>query len=117
MIAITKNILEDVYSIPKEEEKNLENGGYLGVSKSCLYKLTPKEVLTSDEAAEYLGISKSCLYKLTMGRKIPHYKSQGGKLCYFDRQEIIAWMKANRVATQEELEAKAMEIAKKGGKR
>ena len=73
-----------------------------------------KEVLTSEEAAAYLGITKSALYKLTMGRKIPFYKS--AKLCYFDRQEIIEWMKAHRVATQEELEAKAMEIAKKGGK-
>ena len=60
---------------------------------------SPKEVLTSDEAAAYLGISKSALYKLTMGRKIPFYKS--AKLCYFDRQEIIDWMKSNRVATQE----------------
>ena len=77
---------------------------------------SPKEVLTSDEAAAYLGISKSALYKLTMRRKIPCYKS--AKLCYFDRQEIIDWMKANRVATQEELDAKAREIVKKkGGKR
>ena len=78
---------------------------------------SPKEVLTSDEAAAYLGVSKSCIYKLTMGRKIPHYKSEGGKLCYFDRKEIINWMKAHRVATQEELDAKAREIVKKGGKR
>lgn len=77
---------------------------------------SPKEVLTTDEAAKYLGISKSALYKLTMGRKIPFYKS--AKLCYFDRQEIIDWMKSNRVATQEELDAKAKEIIKKkGGKR
>ena len=78
---------------------------------------SPKEVLTSDEAAAYLGVSKSCIYKLTMGRKIPHYKSEGGKVCYFDRQEIINWMKANRVATQEELAAKAKEIVKKGGRK
>ena len=78
---------------------------------------SPKEVLTSDEAAAYLGVSKSCIYKLTMGRKIPHYKSEGGKLCYFDRQEIINWMKAHRVATQEELQAQAKEILKKKGGR
>ena len=78
---------------------------------------SPKEVLTSDEAAAYLGVSKSCIYKLTMGRKIHHYKSEGGKLCYFDRQEIINWMKAHRIATQEELDAKAREIVKKGGKK
>ncbi len=75
-----------------------------------------KEVLTSDEAAAYLGITKSALYKLTMYRRIPFYKS--AKLCYFDRGELIAWMKANRVATQEELDEKAREIAKKkGGKK
>ena len=75
-----------------------------------------KEVLTSEEAAAYLGITKSALYKLTMGRKIPFYKS--AKLCYFDRGELIAWMKANRVATKEELDAKAMEIVtKKGGRK
>ena len=78
---------------------------------------TTKEVLTSDEAAAYLGVSKSCIYKLTMGRKIPHYKSEGGKLCYFDRAELIDWMKAHRVATQEELQAQAKQIVKKGGKR
>ena len=78
---------------------------------------SPKEVLTSDEAAAYLGVSKSCIYKLTMGRKIPHYKSEGGKLCYFDRQEIINWMKAHRVATQEELQAQAKQIVKKGGRK
>ena len=76
---------------------------------------SPKEVLTSDEAAAYLGISKSALYKLTMGRKIPFYKS--AKLCYFDRAELIDWMKAHRVATQEELQAQAKQIVKKGGKR
>ena len=75
-----------------------------------------KEVLTSDEAAAYLGITKSALYKLTMGRKIPFYKS--AKLCYFDRAELIEWMKAHRVATQEELQAQAMDIVnKKGGRK
>ena len=75
-----------------------------------------KDVLTTDEAAAYLGITKSALYKLTMGRKIPFYKS--AKLCYFDRQEIIAWMKSHRVATKEELDEKAREIiVKKGGRK
>lgn len=78
---------------------------------------SPKEVLTSDEAAAYLGISKSCLYKLTMGRKIPFYKSEGGKLCYFDRGELIEWMKAHRVKTDAELEADAKVIVKKKGGR
>ena len=75
-----------------------------------------KEVLTSDEAAKYLGISKSYLYKLTMQQKIPHYKPMG-KMCYFNRQELEAWLQANRIATAEEIEQKAQAYClKKGGK-
>ena len=78
---------------------------------------TTKEVLTSDEAAKYLGISKSYLYKLTMQQKIPHYKPMG-KMCYFNRQELEAWLQANRIATAEEIEQKAQAycLQKKGGK-
>ena len=57
-----------------------------------------KEVLTSDEAAQYTGISKSYLYKLTMLQKIPHYKPMG-KMCYFNRLELEAWLQSNKVET------------------
>ena len=76
-----------------------------------------KEVLTSDEAAKYLGVSKSCLYKWTMTRQIPHYKSPTGKICFFNRQEVEAWMQSNRVATDAELERQAQKLSKKGGKK
>ena len=79
--------------------------------------LAGKEVLTTQEVAEYLGVSKSCVYKWTMSRAIPHYKSPTGKLCYFNRKEIEAWMQSNRVATDDELEQQAQTIARKGGKR
>lgn len=78
---------------------------------------TQKEVLTSDEAARYLGVSKSCLYKWTMSRQIPHYKSPTGKMCFFNRKEIEAWMQSQRVATNDELEQQAQTIARKGGKK
>lgn len=78
---------------------------------------TTKAVLTSEEAARYMGISKSCLYKWTMSRQIPHYKSPTGKLCFFNRAEVEAWMQSNRVATDDELETKAQAMAMKGGKR
>lgn len=78
---------------------------------------TQKEVLTSDEAARYLGISKSSLYKMTMTRQIPHYKSMGGRLCYFNRREIENWMQSIKVATDDELEQQAQRIVRKGGKR
>lgn len=76
-----------------------------------------KEVLTSEEAARYLGVSKSCLYKWTMSRQIPHYKSPTGKLCFFNRAEVEAWMQSTRVATDEELEQQAQKLNKKGGKK
>ena len=74
---------------------------------------TTKEVLTSDEAARYLGVSKSCLYKWTCARQIPHFKSPTGKMCFFNRKEIEAWMQSQRVATSDELEVQAEAFEKK----
>lgn len=76
-----------------------------------------KEVLTTDEAAKYLGVSLSCLYKWTMSRAIPHYKSPTGKMCFFNRKEIEAWMQSCKVATNEEMEQQAQQLSRKGGKR
>ena len=78
---------------------------------------TQKEVLTSDECARYLGVSKSCLYKWTMSRQIPHYKSPTGKMCYFNRREVEAWMQSCRIATEGELEQQALKMIKKGGRK
>lgn len=68
-----------------------------------------KEVLTSDEACRYMGISKSYLYKLTMRGEIPHYKPTG-KMCYFNRGELEAWLQQNRVATSTEIADRANKI-------
>ena len=65
-----------------------------------------KEVLTSDEAAKYMGISKSYLYKLTSGNLIPHYKPQG-KMLYFEKTELEAWLRQNPIRTQAQTEAEA----------
>ena len=73
-----------------------------------------KEVLTSEEAARYMGISKSYLYKLTMRQQIPHYKPMG-KMCYFNRAELEAWLQNNRVTTDAELRERANAYCMKGG--
>lgn len=74
-----------------------------------------KEVLTSEETARYMGISKSYLYKLTMRREIPHYKPLG-KMCYFNRREIEAWLQSNRAASDTELTSQAAAYcSEKGG--
>lgn len=74
-----------------------------------------KEVLTSNEAARYMGVSKSYLYKLTMRGEIPHYKPMG-KMCYFNRAELEAWLQQNRCATAAEIADRANRYMMKGGR-
>lgn len=68
--------------------------------------LETKEVLTLNEVSNYTGLSKSHIYRLCSTGGIPFYKPFN-KCNYFDRQEIIQWLKQNRVATTKELESKA----------
>lgn len=82
---------------------------------------TTKAVLTVDEAARYMGIAKSTLYKMTMRREIP-FSKPSGKVCYFDRLELEAWLMSNRQATADEIRDKAQTycartrtLNKKGG--
>lgn len=55
-----------------------------------------KEMLTTEEVAAYLGISLSQIYKFTCNMVIPHYKPRG-KMVYFDRKEIVKWMRKNHI--------------------
>ena len=68
--------------------------------------LENKEVLTLNEVSQFTGLSKSHIYRLCSTGGIPFYKPFG-KVNYFDRQEIIDWLKQNRIATTKELETKA----------
>ena len=58
--------------------------------------LAAKNVLTLEDAALLTGLSKSHLYRLTFTHQIPFYKPNG-KQIYFDRIELEAWMKQNRL--------------------
>ena len=73
-----------------------------------------KEVLTSEEVVTYMGISRSYLYKLTMRKQIPHYKPLG-KLCYFNRKELEAWLQQNRCAADGEINEKAQDYCQRKG--
>jgi excisionase family DNA binding protein len=59
--------------------------------------LVQKKALTMDEAVLLTGLKKSYLYRLCSTRKIPHHKSEGGKVTYFDRQELEDWMLHQKV--------------------
>lgn len=69
--------------------------------------LGAKNVLNIEDVVLLTGLSKGHLYKLTCTHQIPHYKPKG-KLVYFDRGEIEAWMKQNRVNTTAEAEQQAI---------
>ena len=81
--------------------------------------LGAKTAITMSDCSLLTGLSKSTLYKLVCLKNIPYYKGQGGKITYFDKDELTAWMLQNRVATSSELATTAAEYAatqtKKGG--
>ena len=66
--------------------------------ESLLVATQPKP-LTLKEAAEFLDFSRSYLYRLTSQGRIPCYKPEG-KRVYFDRAELVDWLKRNRNRTQ-----------------
>lgn len=58
--------------------------------------INTKEVLSFSEASILLDVSHSHLYKLTSTKQIPHYCPQGKKL-YFERAELLQWMKKTQI--------------------
>ena len=70
--------------------------------------LGAKKALTMSDCALLTGLSKSHLYKLVCRKAIPYYKSNGGKLTYFDKSEVEAWQLQHRVKTSAEIEQEAV---------
>ena len=62
-----------------------------------------KEVLSVEEAARFMDIARSSLYKMTSDRSIPFYRPNG-KMIYFEKADILSWIRRNRVYTQEEID-------------
>lgn len=78
-------------------------------SERGLANLNEKEVLNASEACQYTGFSKSYLYKLTSRREIPHYKPSG-KMVFFNRRELEAWLQSNRVNTAAQIAGEAARV-------
>ena len=84
-----------------------------------LTALGAKQALTMNDVSIFTGLSKSHIYKMVCSKQIPHYKSGGGKLTYFDKAEVTAWLLKHRVKTTEEIDAEAtayIVTGKKGGR-
>ena len=69
-------------------------------------RINQKDLLTTAEAAKYLGFSVHHLHRLTSEKSISYYKP-GGRLCFFDRRELDAWVRQNRIASNSELSDRA----------
>lgn len=65
-----------------------------------------RNLMTTTEAARYLGLKSSYLYKMMMRRAIPYYKP-GGKLCFFAKADLDAWLTRVRVKSQSEIDSEA----------
>lgn len=77
---------------------------------------TQKEVLNINELCILTGLSKSTIYKNTMNGTIPHYKKL--KHLFFDRAEIMIWLKDTRGFNVAEIEEDAKNLLKiKQGRR
>ena len=65
-----------------------------------------RKMLNSQQAADYLGLSISYFRKLMMRRIITMYKP-GGKVCFFDPDDLDTYLKSVRISSQTELENEA----------
>lgn len=65
-----------------------------------------RKLLNSQEAAAYLGLSISYFRKLMMKRIIPMYKP-GGKVCFFNPDDLDAYLTSIRISSQTEIENEA----------
>ncbi len=88
------------------EEKYIEAIEQMIVQKFYELKTITKPFLTVEELASYLNVKTSYIYKMTHNREIPFYKP-GGKMIYFNREEIDEWVLSQRVATADEIRSEA----------
>ncbi|MFC2126635.1 helix-turn-helix transcriptional regulator, partial [Bacteroidota bacterium] len=55
-----------------------------------------QETLTLEQAVAFTGLKKQTIYNYLNRGFIPYYKSAGGRKLYFDRSELLAWMKGRK---------------------
>jgi len=62
-------------------------------------------LLNISEAGSLLDLSVNTLYKLVQGRKLPYSKK--GKRLYFQKDELLAWVREGRKKTEAEVKEEA----------
>ncbi len=92
--------------------EKLENIERLLQSQSSRNPFTPqKSLLTVKEAAEFLSLAVPTIYSMVSRGELPHMKRS--KRLYFDREELISFLKDGRQQTNEEIEESALDCLTK----
>ena len=68
-------------------------------------RLADKDALSLTEISKWMGKTPNRIRQMVREGSIPHYKQ--GNLLYFSKREVEAWLLKDKVATREELRAKA----------
>lgn len=79
--------------------------------------LLAKNYLNVDDMVEYTGLSKSIIYRKMREREIP-YSKPSGRIAFFKKSDVDAWLGSNRIASASEVEEQAARYCvahKKGG--
>lgn len=71
-----------------------------------------KEIFTIKDLMAYTGYSDSTIHKLSARKVIPHNKPTNGAL-FFDRAEIVAWIREHKVYSDKEVLSKFSKELKK----
>jgi excisionase family DNA binding protein len=79
--------------------------------ETLLLRLQPKDdekktMLNVQEAAEFLNMTVAALYTLVSRKDIPVNKP--GKRLYFDREELLDWIRTGKKKTTAEIEQDAI---------
>ena len=107
---------QDNKQIPSNEEPK-EDGKLKKVIAELTHRLEvvesllsdAKDVLTLEEAAVFMGMKKSTLYKLTHAQEIPYWKPNG-KLVYFEKSELLHWIRQNKMIAKQQIKEEAADI-------
>ena len=106
-----------VTSFSEAELKEYLKAALKEILSEGIEQLKPAEPQPLDitEAAKLLKLKVTTLYEKTCRKIIPHFK-KGNKI-YFDKTELLAWVKGGKVRTQEETANEAVSYLLKRSKR
>ena len=88
----------------KDEIRTLiENAVKTALDQKIIDRDNVDSILDADQAAAFIGIAKPTLYRKCSEKHIPHFKK--GRKLYFDKMELIEWLKSGKRKTVDDIHA------------